>query len=65
MHYITMWFLLTLIMDSLLTNIQEIDNSEIAQSLQCDIGDLSKYINFKEQDLTILSQNICSIYCNI
>lgn len=52
-------------MDSLLTSIQEIDKSNTAFSIQCDIVDLAHHIQIKEQDLTIISQNICSIYSNI
>lgn len=52
-------------MDSSLSTLNEIDDIEIAHSIQCDIEDLTKNIVFKGNDLTIVSQNIRSIYANI
>lgn len=49
--------------DSLQT-INEIDNVELAHSVECDILDLSKHIQVNKSSLTILNQNICSIYAN-
>lgn len=51
-------------MDSSLRGMHEIDNISIADSVACDIQDINKYIQIKKQDLTIISQNIRSIYCN-
>lgn len=51
-------------MANLLNNITELDNENIAHSVHCDVDDLLKHIIIKQKDLTILSQNIRSIYCN-
>lgn len=42
----------------------ELDNVEIAKTVECDPLDLIKYIHVKKNDLTIVTQNIRSIYCN-
>lgn len=47
-----------------LQNINEIDNVEIAHSVECDILELSNHIQVNKSSLTILNQNICSIYAN-
>lgn len=52
-------------MDSLLTTLQEVDKTEIAMSFNCDIENLSKYIHINKTDLTIITQNIRSIYKNL
>lgn len=49
--------------DTLLTT-SEIDNIEIARTFECDSSDLDKHIQVHRSDLTIISQNIRSIYCN-
>ncbi|KAG7297844.1 hypothetical protein JYU34_018585 [Plutella xylostella] len=48
-----------------LTTLHEIDNTETARSIACQIEDLSKTVCIKNTDLTIISQNIRSIYKNI
>lgn len=45
--------------------IQEIDNTEIAQSKDFQIEDFSKRIHNTNSDFTIVSQNIRSIYSNL
>lgn len=52
-------------MASPLLNLNEIDQIEIARSIQCNIEDLTQRISIKENDLNILCQNIRSIYANI
>lgn len=42
----------------------EIDDIDIARVIECDCNDLSKHIQVKKNDLTIICQNIRSIYCN-
>lgn len=49
-------------MDSNLNLLNELDNAEIAKSVLCDIDDLANTINQYNSDLTILTQNIRSIY---
>ncbi|KAL0812138.1 hypothetical protein ABMA28_009516 [Loxostege sticticalis] len=44
--------------------IYEIDNVNIAKSVECDWNDLAKQRNIHKTDLNIISQNIRSIYCN-
>lgn len=44
---------------------QEVDNVEIAEAIRCDVIDLTKNIQIKNQDLTIVTQNIRSVYSNI
>lgn len=51
-------------MDNTLTNQNELDVSVIANSFQCNIEDLSKHVKVKENDLTLVTQNIRSVYCN-
>lgn len=51
-------------MDSIHTAIKEIDEAEIANSIICDIQDLTKNMNVYKNDFTIISQNIRSIHCN-
>lgn len=52
-------------MDSTLSTLKEIDKSEIATSINCDIENLSKHIHINKKDLTIITQNIRSVYKNI
>ncbi|KAL0830320.1 hypothetical protein ABMA28_002518 [Loxostege sticticalis] len=47
-----------------LQTLNEIDNLSMARAVMCDTTDLLKHYNQHEGDLTIISQNICSIYCN-
>lgn len=49
--------------DSLRT-INEIDNVELAHSVECNISELSNHVQVNKSSLTILNQNICSIYAN-
>lgn len=44
--------------------LKELDKIEIATSIECDYSDLSTHLTINKKDLTIISQNICSIYCN-
>jgi hypothetical protein len=52
-------------MTSQLTLLNEIDEAEIAISLECDPLDLKKHIPMFEKNFTMLSQNIRSIYSNL
>lgn len=52
-------------MDSNLTKLKEIDEVEVASSVNCDIENLSQYIKIKKNDLTFITQNITSVYKNI
>lgn len=51
-------------MSDTLKTVNEIDDIEVARSFQCDIGELKKYVLVKKNDLTVISQNIRSIYRN-
>lgn len=51
-------------MNSSLTTLQEIDESNNTTTINCDVEDLNKIINIRENDLTIITQNIRSIYKN-
>lgn len=51
-------------MDSTLHTVSEIDSIEIARTVECDSTELHKHICVNKSDLTIISQNIRSIYCN-
>lgn len=52
------------LMDNILQTLTEIDNIEVAHSYQCTCDELHNHINVTKNDLTIISQNIRSIYCN-
>lgn len=52
-------------MNNTLSTVTEMDNIEIASSIKCDIDDLNKLIEIKQNDLTIVSQNIRSVYSNL
>lgn len=52
-------------MDNTLSTLQEIDIIEIAKSQESSMENFSKEINVQSTDLTIISQNIRSIYSNI
>lgn len=47
-----------------LRNLNELDGIAVAKSVTCDIVDLNKHINYKKTALTLIQQNIRSIYCN-
>jgi hypothetical protein len=49
--------------DSLQT-ISEIDSFELARAVSCNCNELKRHIKIQTSDLTIVSQNIRSIYCN-
>lgn len=51
-------------MDSNLTTLKEIDGIEIASSVTCNIEDLNRHIKIQNNDLTIITQNITSVYKN-
>lgn len=51
-------------MHNSLFTIKEIDEAKNANSIKCDVNDLTKIMNVNKSDLTILSQNIRSIRCN-
>lgn len=51
-------------MDDTLHTLKEIDNIEIARAIECDSAELANHIHINRNDLTIISQNIRSIYCN-
>lgn len=42
-----------------------VDELQIAYAVSCDIQDLNRHITVTQRDLTIVSQNIRSVYCNI
>lgn len=50
--------------DDSLQTLREIDDIELARAVECDSTELNKYIKIQKSDLTIISQNIRSIYCN-
>lgn len=50
--------------DTQLSNLNVIDNLEISRAIECDCSELSSYRLNNESGLVIISQNICSIYCN-
>lgn len=52
-------------MDSSAETLSEIDNFEIAHSINCDIHNLESYINLQSSDLTIISQNVKTVYNNL
>lgn len=52
-------------MNNTLQSLNEIDNCEIAKSFSCNIESFSKHYKSKNSILTIASQNIRSIYCNL
>lgn len=52
-------------MDNTLNVIKEIDETEIINSIKCDIDDLPFHIKCNSQDFSIITQNIRSIYKNI
>lgn len=52
------------LMSDLLNTLNEIDSAENTQSFLCDACDLTQLIKFQSGDLTIVSQNICSVYKN-
>jgi hypothetical protein len=45
--------------------LKEIDEVEVAVPIQCDIQDLHKHVPTANSNLTICSQNIRSVYCNL
>lgn len=47
-----------------LQTLNELDSLSIAKVVKCSTVDLFKHYNRDKSDLTIVSQNICSIYCN-
>lgn len=51
-------------MDDIKDTLNEIDRFTLARSIECDYCNLSKYKQVNKSDLTIISQNIRSIYCN-
>lgn len=52
-------------MDSNLINSKELDELAIVENYTCPIEHISNHININNTDLKIISQNICSIYCNL
>lgn len=51
-------------MDNILQTVSELDNIEIARSIACDYSELHKHVLINKNDITIISQNIRSIYRN-
>ncbi|XP_047027733.1 uncharacterized protein LOC124635821 isoform X1 [Helicoverpa zea] len=51
-------------MDNTLQTVSELDNIEIARSVTCDYSQLHEHVVVNKNDLTIISQNIRSIYHN-
>lgn len=52
-------------MNNCLTNITEIDHTDIATSFICQTDQLSSLITIQSSDFTVVSQNIRSIYANL
>lgn len=52
-------------MNSTLMSLHEIDLIETAKTIKCDINEISKYMIKKNSDLTIITQNIRSVYSNL
>lgn len=52
-------------MASSLNTLNEIDKTVFASQFECEITDLSRYVTVTDSDLTVVSQNIRSIYCNL
>jgi hypothetical protein len=52
-------------MDDTLSTINQIDDLEIARSMECKTENITQYINFNQSDFVIVSQNIRSVYCNM
>ncbi|CAH2092473.1 unnamed protein product [Euphydryas editha] len=52
-------------MDSKLTHTNELDELEVAEEYVCPIEEMINHIKVNNDDLTIISQNICSIYSNL
>lgn len=48
-----------------LNNIHAIDEIKVAQSTLCSPDNLHKHVSVNSSDLTIISQNICSVYKNL
>ncbi|KAL0810055.1 hypothetical protein ABMA28_010873 [Loxostege sticticalis] len=51
-------------MSNTIDTMNEIDSFEVARSFACDVGELKNNIQVNKSDLTIISQNIRSIYHN-
>lgn len=51
-------------MADIIQTLQEIDDLDIARCVACDIYELPKHYKANSSDITIISQNIRSIYCN-
>lgn len=51
-------------MSDTIYTLNEIDNLEIARAFECDPNQLDRHLHVSRNDLTIISQNIRSIYCN-
>lgn len=51
-------------MDNIVHTLSDLDNVEIARSIACDYSELHNHILINKNDLTIISQNIRSIYHN-
>lgn len=56
--------LLHILMTDTLSTVTDIDTMEIARTVACDSSELFNHVNINKSDLTIISQNIRSIYCN-
>lgn len=52
-------------MDSNITHSNELEELAIVESYTSAIEDISNHININKTDQKIMSQNICSIYCNL
>lgn len=60
----TTFFLSNIFMADIIHNITEMDNLKIATSVACDLAELSHHCQVKKTDLTIIAQNIRSVYHN-
>jgi exonuclease III len=52
------------IMGDSIQTLKELDNIELARTIECDCTELNNHVKIQKNDLTIISQNIRSIYCN-
>lgn len=51
-------------MNSPIITLEEMDNTKIANTIECDISELNKNVNIHKNDLTLITQNIRSIHRN-
>lgn len=52
-------------MGDTLKTLNDLDDIEIARSLECSADELEKHVSINNNDFTLIAQNINSIYCNL